>query len=126
MDHMSTSDWERKDNNNKKEGGNSTDASENSWASLPSGRIFAANIPHFIRLLRKRRREEPPSTEPESSSSPKRPSSRAEPVIQDNDKADTKRKVRDIPQVTDLMQYKKEVVDVDDFDFVAVRFYARK
>jgi thiol-disulfide isomerase/thioredoxin len=106
----------------------SSSSSSSSWIPTANG-VFFANIPHPIRLLRRRRQRQPQLSplqqrhdlEEEEHSPPISQLGRA------SNKVVTAKKIKTtITQVTDLIQYKKEVVDVrpKDFEFVAVRFYA--
>ncbi|KAG7355506.1 thioredoxin [Nitzschia inconspicua] len=121
---------EQDSNNSTNEGNNETDSgdSSSSWIPSPSGGFFA-NLPHPIRLLRRKRRQEtsehlPQLEEHQTESNPMHQQQSKPKVDTKERKKNNVKTTTSIPQVTDVVQYKKEVVDVDDFELVAVRFYA--
>ncbi|KAG7361787.1 thioredoxin [Nitzschia inconspicua] len=122
---------EQDSNNSTNEGNNATDSSDSSssWIPSPSGGFFA-NLPHPIRLLRRKPRQEtsehPPHLEEhQTETNPTHQQQQSKPKVDTEErKRNNVKTTTSIPQVTDVVEYKKEVVDVDDFEFVAVRFYA--
>lgn len=138
MDPPSWKERRSNHNNGSNSGGGEEEEAEDSndgdssWTPSANGGFFA-NIPHPIRLLRRRKRESQEEDQSDHPLSSLTSSSRrhgkieiSNPRDQQQQRKQTPPIKRYIPQVTDLVQYKKEVVDVDDFDLVAVRFYARK
>jgi hypothetical protein len=110
---------------------------ESSWTPSPNGGFFA-KIPQQIRLMRQRKtngrdtetvKEVHPQATPTASET--RPSvsnstTTDKSSARKHEESSGIKIIRGIPQVTDILQYKKQVVEVQGYDFVVVRFYARK
>jgi thiol-disulfide isomerase/thioredoxin len=128
-----SSDFEHDDTTSN--GDETSSSSSSSWIPAANGGFFA-NIPYPIRLLSRQKQQQQQKKMRRPS-----PSHLSQGLnLQEEHKAPTNRtpwatnkfvpateaKKFAIPQVTDLIQYKKEVVDVapNTFKFVVVRFYA--